>query len=238
MKQSARCYWLAGITAVLGAAAAAVRSLYFNSALEEGGFLTPFYPLQILFWILAGIMVVTAVCFSAKLNPIRRSAPMGIYMGLSSILLSLCIGLTAGKLTPDLRFSRILQILGGITAVLLLADGICRTVHKSLGIFPYSLFCIFLMAYSIAMYGQWSNVPEMERILVPAVGQILLIPLACERASWDMGKNSDGRLLFLSAAAGFFCISAIGCPGVQVLHLGGVVWSIGTILALRGEGEM
>ena len=238
MKQTTRCCSLAAVTGILGAAAAAVRSLYFKDAMESGGFLTPFHPMQILFWIMAAVMLLTALLFSLKLPKISRQAPMGVYTGLTQILLGLCLGLTAVRLSPDLRFYRSLQLLGWGCCAVFLADGLCRCVHKKLGILPHSLFCIFLLLYSVDLYAQWSNVPEMERVLVPAVGQILLTVLSCEKAYWDFGQNHDGRLLFLSSAAGFFCMAAVGCPGVQVLHLGGIVWSLSTVLSLRGEGEL
>ena len=224
------------VTAVTGTVAAVVRNGYFKTAVDGEGFLIPWHPMQLLFWILAGIVLVLAGLLTMKMPKFRPEVPADMEAGFAQLLLGVCLGLTAFRLPDGLRFYFILKILGFAAGAVFLLDGVFRCMGKKLGIVPYSLFCIFLLLYSIDLYAQWSNVPEMERILVPALGQILLVPLACEKAIQDSGAGDGKALLVLSMAAGFFCIAAIGCPGVQLLHLGGVVLSVSTLLSLRKEG--
>ena len=238
MKQSARFSCLTGLTCALGVLAAVVRSFYFGRALDSEGYLLNLHPMQILFWILAVCMVLVSILFCRKLPKIRRPAPVGIRNGTLQVLLSASLALTIWDLPADLRFYSILKILGWAAAAVLLADGILRCLQKKLGILPHSLLCIFLLLYIIDSYSHWSNVPEMEWILVPAVGLILMLPLSCEMAFWDLGKNEDSRIAFLASLTGFFCLAAVGCPNLQPLHLGGAVWALNALLSQRTGGEI
>ena len=238
MKQSARFSYLTGIVCVLGILAALIRSFYFGSAVDSEGYLIPMHPMQILFWILAVCMIFLSILFCRKLPQVQRPAPLGIRTGALQVLLAASLGLTVWNLPADLRFYSILRILGWAAAAVLLADGIFRCLQKKLGILAHSLLCIFLMVYIIDNYSHyWSNVPEMERILVPAVAMILLLPLSCELAFWDLGKGNDKRILVLSSLTAFFCLASVGCPQVQPLHLGGAVLSVSALLSMRTGGE-
>ena len=94
-----------------------------------------------------------------------------------------------------------------------------------------------MLIYVIDNYSHWSNEPEMERILASALALILILPLSCEMAFWDLGKNNDSRIVFLASLTGFFCLASVGCPNLQPLHLGGAVWAINALLSLRTGGE-
>ena len=238
LKQSARFSYLTGISCVCGIVAAVVRSVYFKTAVDSEGYLSSPHPMQILFWILAVCMILTSILFCRKLPRVKRPAPLGIRTGALQVLLAASMALTVWNLPGDLRFYVILRILGWAAAAALLADGILRCFQKKLGIFSHSLLCVFLLMYIIDNYSHyWSNEPEMERILVPAVGLILLLPLSCELAFWDLGKNSDSRIVFLEAITGFFCLASVGCPTLQPLNLGGAVWAFNALLSMRTGGE-
>ena len=237
MRSHHRSLALAGFTAVFGIAAAVIRSLYFKMAAEPDGFLTPWHPVQILFWILAGGQLLGAVLLSRGMPSVKRQAPMGIRTGMLQVLLSGALALTVLGLNPDARMAPVVQILGAASAVVLLADGICRCLNKSLFLLPHSLLCIFLLVYCVSSYGRWSNVPEMERILVPAAGIILLLPFSCEMAYWDQGQNHDRNLRILGAMTAFFCLAAIGGPGLEPLHLGGLIIALNALYSLSREGE-
>ena len=237
MKHSVRCLSLAGTAGVMGFAAALIRSRYFEKALEKGGFLTPGHPLQILFWILAAVMLMTAGVLSFHQKTPLKTAPKGILPGVSELVLSLSLGLTALWMPREIHFYEVLRLLGLAAAAGLLANGVLLMGRKTLGIFPNSLLCLFFLLYSVGMYSQWSNVPEMERILVPAVALILMLPLSCELAAWDAGEGKESRILFLAGMALFFNLASLGCPTGQNLNLGGAVWALGAIVCLLKEGE-
>ena len=237
MKKSARFTCLTVLVCALGILAAVVRSFYFGGAVDSEGYLIPMHPMQILFWILAVCMVLIAVLFSRKLPQTERPAPLGIRTGALQVLISASLALTALHLPEDLRFYSVLKILGWAAAAVLLADGILRCLQKKLGILSHSMLCIFLLIYIIDCYTHWSNVAEMEWILTPAVGLILMLPLSCEMAFWDLGKANDKRIVFLASLTAFFCLAAVGCPQVLPLNLGGAVLSVNALLSLRTGGE-
>ena len=238
MKQSARFSYLTGLVCVLGILAAVIRSFYFSTAVDSEGYLIPMHPMQILFWILAVCTILIACLFCRRLPQVQRPAPLGIRTGALQVLIAASLALSVRNLPADLGFYGVLRILGWAVAAVLLADGILRCLQKKMGILPHSLLCIFLMIYIIDHYSHyWGNVPEMEQILVPAVGLILLLPLSCELAFWDVGKGNDRRIVFLSAATAFFCLASVGCPKVQPLHLGGAVLAVNALLSMRTGGE-
>ena len=237
MKKSVSMKIAAGLTCGMGLLGAGLRYLYFQSALEEGGFLTPMHPLQILFWILAVGMVLLGIVSAFRLPAGRGKAPLDLRTGIVQILLGLSLGLTVPEFSPDQRFYGILRILGWAAAAVLAADGVMRLGKKSLGILPHSLFCVFLLLFSISSYSGWSNVPEMERILVPALGEILMMPLACEMAFWDLGKSSEKKIFLLSVVTGFFCFASLG-SGLELLLLGAGIWAVNSLVSLGKEGEM
>ena len=237
MKQSARFSYAAGLTCVFGILAAVIRSFYFNRAVDAEGYLTAMHPMQILFWILAAGAVLLAALSCRKLPQGKRPAPLGIRTGALQVLISASLVLTVLHLTEDMRFYVILKILGWAAAAVLLTDGILRCLQKKLGILSHSLLCVFLLVYVIECYSHWSNEAEMERILVPAVGLILMLPLSCEMAFWDLGKGNDRQIAFLSSLTAFFCLASVGCPGLQPLNLGGAVLAVNALLSMRTGGE-
>ena len=237
MKNSVRCMVSALSAAVLGTGAAFVRSVYFKSALGAEGFLMPRHPLQILFWAIAAASVLLFGVLSFRKTEALKQPSQGIFTGIAQILLGISLGLTVYAMKPDIHFRTLLRILGSVGSAALLTDGVFRCLKKNLGMIPHSLFCIFLLLYVVGMYSMWSNVPEIERILVPAVGMVLLLPLSCEMAAWDSGRGSVERILFLGSASLFFCLASLGCPDFEMLHLGGAVWAFTAVMNLRRAGE-
>ena len=237
MKQSVRSLLLMALALILGGAGAGLRSFYFKNSVDAGGFLLRMTPAQILFWILALVMIALSLLLSGKSGREGRKPPMGIPAGLGQIFLGLGLAVTAFRLDKSMNFYGVLRILCLGTAALLTADGIFRLLHRSLGVYPNGILCAFLILFAIGSYSGWRGVPEMERILVPAIAQLLLLPLSCEMAFLDHSGASDRRLLLFGSLTCFFSVAALGCPGAIPLHLGGALWSLMLLWNLREEGE-
>ena len=237
MKNSVRCLWTAFSGAVLGILGALIRSRYFEAALDERGFLVPGHALQYVFWILAVAVGIFCGIMAFQKGTSPAKAPRGLLAGIGDLLLAGGLGLTVLHMSSDLSFYGILRILGLAAAALLLVNGLLLLGKKNLGVLPHGLLCIFLILYLVGMYSRWSNVPEMERILVPAVALVLMLPMSCEMAAWDIDQGKTPRLLFLAGMTAFFSFSALGCPGGELLHVGSGLWALSAVLNLRREGE-
>ena len=66
MKQSVRCLLLLGLSLILGILGAFLRSFYFKNALDAGGYLLSRRPEQILYWVLAAVLILTALILGRK----------------------------------------------------------------------------------------------------------------------------------------------------------------------------
>lgn len=236
MKQSVRCLSLAASALILGAVGAFARRVYFQNAVDAGGFLLRGHPAQIFYWVLAGVLILTAFFLSYKGQKEAGEAPSGILAGILQILLGISLFFTAWNLDTAMSFSAALRILGFVAAAGLMADGGLRCAHKSGGMMASGLFCAFLLVYAVGSYSLWRSMPEMERFLTPALGTLSLLPLSCEMAAWDIGRGRSRRLMFFAALTGFFALSALACPGTSFLHMGAAVWSLGILFFLRGNG--
>ena len=236
MKQSVRCRILALTALILGAVGAVLRGFYFKLAQDGKGFLITGHPLQILFWVLAGVMILWGLMLSLKAKKVSIPGTGGIPGGLVRIFLGLTLAAAMLQLDPNMGLKNVVRILGLLAAGCLAADGVFRCAGKNPGFYADILLSIFLIVYMISLYTLWRSIPEMERFLTPAAALLLLTPFSCEMAFADDREEADGKFLFLGSISCFFSVSSLGCPGFTLLHLGAAAYTaFGLFMAGRGE---
>lgn len=229
MKKTSKIEYLPLLVLALGAAAAAVRGLMYQTAVDAKGLLTRDDPLQWVLLILC-VLAVAAVLPVARQKGSNRYSDnfrSGIVPALGSIVMA--AGVIATLLAGNPMPRPLLVLLWYASGVLAAAALVWAAFSLKKGSVPfvlcYGVLCLFFALQMISRYQPWSGNPQSQDWVFSLLGAVGLTLCAYHRSAFCADKGN--RRIFLATAllTVFACCTALPHTEYFALYLCGGIWA-------------
>lgn len=223
------------LTALFGAAGAALRVLLFRTALDEKGLLIPLHPTHVGLWAVSiGFVALTWLLLR------KRLGEDGAYFdSFHKCRIRFALSLAAGVLLA-VESGRQLsggEMLPGILGLLAAAGMAAGAVYRLKGKQPLPLFhilvCVFFITRLVLSFQGWSADPQFQDYSMQLLACVSLMLFAFHRASCDANLIDREAVARYSLFAAFFCIVSLSDDTMPLLYAAGALWAVGAGPTLR-----
>lgn len=235
MKQQTNRWFFPLLSLGLGLLAGGCRFMLYAAGLDGKGLILAHHPAAIALWILTGLACAAAAAGGILWRGENRAADGQNCPVLQAAgYLFMAGGICSTLLIPEEGGIPILMILHRYAAyaavAALIAGAVCRLLGKPVPFFCPALASVFLLIHALARYRVWSSDPQPVDYLFALGASLCLCLFAyCETA---LSVRLEGRRqrLITGILGIFFTVATSARGEYELLHLGGALWMILTLL--------
>ena len=206
-------------------------------AVDEKNLLRSAHPLSWAVWAVAAVCVVLALLTARKTREgktLSLSDPICAF-GHGIFALMLVIGVYA--MGPAVSVvEKLCMVMGWLSAVCLGYGAFCHATGKRVFFGCYCVVCVFFALYLVGRYQVWSSNPQLLDYVFAMLSCVMLTLFAYQNAALCVGIGSRRMWLATGLLAVSFGFAAIYSWNHMLLHLGGAVWAMTTLLG-RASGK-
>jgi len=233
---------LVKMTALLGLAALALRSLLYLMAVDEKNLLVRFHPLEIALGILTAVTLGVIVLAVRKETDLCRSGETvwtSFFGALGNLAAGCGILVTVLTGMPMLNsyLGIVWQTLGLVSPVCLLLAGMARVLGKKPWFLLYLVPSLFFAVHIVNNYQLWSGNPQLQDYVFSLLGAMALMFFAFYKAASGAGCENRRMEQGAGLAAVYLCMAELARSSGPTLYLGGLIWMLTEVWSVPAARE-
>lgn len=237
MKQALKTNLPLMISAVLGAAAAVLRTGLYTLGVDEKNLIASGHLLEILVWIVTaaalGLLVFLVLPLKGS-NRYEDNFRPSLLRAAGSIVLA--VGIAASSLShwDDGRTSSdlIRNALGILSSAGMVWVALCRVRGHKPFFLCHALVCMYCCAYLLGQYRIWSSNPQLQDYVFFLMGCVCMGLYSYQQAAFDVGLGGRRKLLLYGLVGGFCAIAAVYGAYDLPLTVCGAVWMLTNLCSI------
>lgn len=211
------------LSLALGTVGLFSRLWFLSTGMDSRGLLVSGHPGQLLCWAATVLALVLPVCllYSVRLSVHRnRQFPASYPAAAGCLILAVGIGLTAlGQYGASGSLSRVCGLLGFLSAIAMVACGVCRAKGLVPSFALHGAVCVYLVAMLLRQYQLWSGEPETLRYCFQLLALVCFSLTQYHMAAASAGMGKLRPLLIFSLCTISLCCPAFPDSGCEPLLL-------------------
>ena len=217
------------VVLALGVAAAMVRGLLYQMAVDDKGLLARGHWLQWLLWVLCAAAVI-AVLPIVKLkgsNDYADNFGPSTAAAIGSIVMAAGVALTllAGNTMPRPILVQLWTVCGILSVAGLIWAGVSRFQGKQPFVLCHGVLTAFLALHMVSRYQPWSGDPQAQNWVFSLLGAVGLTLCAYGHSAFSADKGKRRSFLATGLLTVFVCCAAIPNTEYFWLYLCGGIWA-------------
>jgi len=238
MKKYCKPAYLPLMTVIAGGIGLLLRVWLLTGGVDESGLIKPWYPAEILLWVLTAGVLGVLIWQCRRLtgaNRFRYNFPaslpgaVGTWAGAAGIALVSATGLLTGGDSMHMLAS----LMGLLAVPVLIYLGQCRREGRPASVLFNGYVCIYLLIYLVCQYRKWSSDPQLLNYCFQLLSIVCLTLALYHRAAFDVRMGSRKMLALTHLGCLYFSLIAIPGSANWLLFLCIALWMYTGLCSLR-----